>query len=386
MIVGIANFEMFFEKRILKRIIRHIENYRTREQRAANIFVAVITLILLCVACDQCDLTNSSTTGTKADIYFSAIPVNDTVTYIFKINSDGSSFTNVLTNARMSCPPSSDNKICFLRKDITGKDGIYILNLNKRNDTSNVISGDLYPEIKIPVISPDGSYLVFYGGNNSLYLYDFTKKSIKQLSSKFCVSTLPQFSPDGKQIAFFEGSRLDGPLTIKAIRISNILTEIFSKSFSVGITPWNCAATIQWSNDASSLVFVISLTTESDYIYNYNIKDNTYKTYLADSTGAFLPSLSPDMKKICYCDRRGNLRLLNSDMSGSPEILTNIEQNEYNINPQWSADGSKILFVNYYANSKGEYNGSLQIADLSTKKIYVLSNNIYGAFWFNLKK
>jgi len=331
--------------------------------------------------CDVCS-TNNNVTVEEGDIYFSAIPVNRLQPSIYRIDTDGKNFREVTKNGMLFSPPSSNKKIVYLEEYLEGKFVVLsdISGLNPKQIGDNSWTGKSYS-----VLSPDGKYVAVVVGLNDLWLIT-VGSGYQKITNKICQNTLPVFSPDGKKLAFYEGRDFSAPLTVKVFDLNSSSPVLVSQaSYPTGINPWYGEATIDWSKDGKSLTYIISPDTLSDLVYitEWDNPDNS-TSYQISTFGAFEPVLSPDRQQIAFAGRDGNIWIKNLASTAKKNITNVTSKLQYNLYPQWSSDGKKIIFSTFFNDDKNVLHGTLHIAeDLETDSpsIKVLSNNVYRGFW-----
>ena len=184
-----------------------------------------------------------------------------------------------------------------LRQDYARRTEPVKANLVAGNIIANVGFGNFYPQF-----SPDGKSIAYisnkeadYFGLSGLYLYDVATKKEKLL--KFRVRDNFSWTPDGKKLIF-------------------------------GRTSDNNP---HWSN-----VFDL---------YSYDIASDE-ETRLTHGARAYSPAVSPDGSTVLYvASKDGTINLYAMDIDGSHmRRLTNYNQGEQVFNPKWSPDGKQYLF------------------------------------------
>jgi Tol biopolymer transport system component len=146
-----------------------------------------------------------------------------------------------------------------------------------------------------------------------------------------------KYSPDGSKIAF--RSTRDGNFEIYTMALDGSDQKNITNSTADEYE-------YQFSPDGSKIVY-ISLEDISTNIYLMN-SDGSNKIKLLDSIDVDDPVFSPDGAKICYVARPRytsyyNIYIMNIDGS-NPINLTN-NPNGSDHYPQFSFDGSQILFI-----------------------------------------
>jgi tricorn protease len=121
--------------------------------------------------------------------------------------------------------------------------------------------------------SPDSKKAVYVSdrtGENQIYLYDFQEKKETQLTESSIPANLPNFSPDGKWIAYHYGK--------DEIRLINAETKE-SKPFISGIFNWgfNASTSYTWSPDSKWIAFLNRDDNYFNNLYVQNIEETTPK-------------------------------------------------------------------------------------------------------------
>lgn len=179
----------------------------------------------------------------------------------------------------------------------------------------------------------------------------------------------PQFSPDGKKIAYLSNQDFD------YARTGLFVYDIASKKTEMIAAP--VSTNFSWSPDGKKIVFAertFPPTIDGISIYDlyvYNIKDKSVER-LTEDLRAYSPSYSRDGERICFVvNKGGTLNLYISDKSGkNKKALTSYNQGEQIFNPKFSADGSKIYFDFAFKDSR-----DIAYIDTESKSIEFLFND-----------
>lgn len=153
----------------------------------------------------------------------------------------------------------------------------------------------------------------------------------------------PQFSPDGKKIAYLSNQDYDYGST------GLMIYDLKTKKSEGATAP--VSTNYSWSPDGKKIIFAKRNSPPSLYgtvlydLYEYDIKDEEEKR-LTENLRAFSPSYSPDGKSIVFVvNKDGTLNLAMADANGkNVRKLTNYENGEQVYNPKFSPDGKKLVF------------------------------------------
>ncbi len=344
----------------------------------------IFSFLLITNACDYCN-TGGFVAPEESDIYFSSTGVNSSSPGIFRINKDGTKFSEILPNGLLYSPPTSTEikKLVYLIDDPSGRRYISICDIDGKNILYVPTEPASVP-YQQPTISSDGKCIAYILGTKELWLY----KSITQqyrLSSRFALETLQSFSPDGTKIAFYEGDDIEKEFTIRVFDVSiDPPREIMKKIYEDGLLLWKGLASISWTQDSKYIIYVNSVSPTIDMINitEVNNPDNN-NNYEIAGIGAYMPSLSNDLNRLAFAGRDGNIWIRNlSKITPKYINLTESGNVSYNLYPKWSNDDKFILFNKYFKDDLKPLSSNLEIVKTdSTKKISVLCNNSFIGFW-----
>jgi len=231
--------------------------------------------------------------------------------------------------------PGTDEIVFQSNRD--GDFEIYIMNIdgsNQRQLTDNDVD-DKYPRV-----SPDGRYISYssvQAGNSDIYIMNRNGSNQQQLTIHTNNDWLPSFSPDSQQIIF--SSERSGIADLYIVNIDGTgLQRIAETSAREGRSDWSVQ---------NKLVFNVRIESYWE-IYTSDL-DNSNRQILTDndSLDDWSPQWSPDGTQILFHSEQesspnSGIYLMNADGS-DVRLLYNEPLEEWGAS--WSADGSQILFA-----------------------------------------
>jgi Tol biopolymer transport system component len=348
--------------------------------------------------CEICNGVENTGGDPSEEIYFTASPENSNYPNIYKTTPQGTTITNLVSNGISFSSPSNTGKITFIRKNtLDGSSNLFIADYNGANSRLLVSDNDIFT-INYPVISPNGRYIGFNGGNSKLIYHDVNSGSVFNLiTTRLAAGSIPSFSENSKYIAFVEGDGTSLGFTIKVIdaESSDIVKVVYSKSLGNINFSDNIEKNIRWSNDSKSIIFTVRNSNDDD-VYLINIENSTERIVkIQNSTvGGNHSVLSPNNDYIAVSGTDGNIWVVfiaTNDYKFSK--ITNSDGFERNFQPKWSTKGDKLLF-NSSSPLDSEIYSTLICTEIqfssviaSPVKSFILSNNVYRGFWnFNKEK
>ncbi len=271
-------------------------------------------------------------------------------------------------------PPTG--KIAFVREIGNTQGGgwidseIFVMNADGTNEvrlTNNFVKDE------DPNWSPDGRKIAFSsrsGGNSEVYVMNADGTGLMNLTKNLAHDAAPSWSPDGRKIAF--QSHRDGSIEIYVMNADGSNQKRLTYSPPRNSHP-------RWSPDGSKIVFESFRNGGNPEIYVMNAdgSNQTRLTYTGDNGG---PDWSPDGRMIAFNSTRDgnyNIYLMNADGSNQ-RPLTNNPAEDYS--PVWSPNGDWIAFVS-------SRDGNLEIyimkADGScqTRLTHNPALDYYPSFW-----
>ena len=195
-----------------------------------------------------------------------------------------------------------------------------------------------------PAWSPDGQWIAF-SMRGDIWKIPVEGGQAERLTIAPGYHFEPAWSPDGQQIAI--STDLDGNLDIGLIgTVAAGTIRHITFDQEVDVQP-------VWSSDGSALYFTSDRGPGGFGIFRID---------LADATGAVAPvvsgiqaAISPDGTQLAYVagvrGRPGTGGIWVKELPDGAERLVLYEESEYRMKPEWSPDGSGILYVSDEAGS-----------------------------------
>jgi Tol biopolymer transport system component len=201
-----------------------------------------------------------------------------------------------------------------------------------------------------PVISPDGSKIVFYsfrdGPIPEIYIMNADGTNPVRITNNAAYDVYPTWTPDGNKIVFV--SNRDGSNNIY------LMNDDGTNPVRLTNNPLPDEQPSCWSPDGTRIAFASAAFGSAFGIDGYEIYtmnlDGSNQTRLTNNTKRdFEPAWSPDGTKIAFTSWR-NLETEIFVMDSDGNNQTKLASGAY---PTWSPDGTKIAFTSWYnGNSK----------------------------------
>ena len=368
--------------------INHLYNKKSKNLQFILLFISfIIASCCIINGCDPCGIGGQTVyPDFRSDIYFSAIPVNDSVPNVYGISADGSNYRLIAPQGELYSAPSENNLLLYLRRHETIRNQLFLINL-KNGQTKEIVPDPKlsdYLRIDQPLLSPDGNSIIFTNSGFMELYYIRTNDTFSCNLTRICAeNSMPVYSPDSKMMAYYEGASLEQALTIKIINLSNPTKFYTALPYLFGLANHNALATIDWAKDGSDNLAFVLTKGKDDVLYYVKYYDpNQFIEINTDSIGAYNPVVSPDGTTLAFAANNGNIYLKKvDDKSHNFQKLTDCNEGELNLYPQWSPDGKKILYTKYFLEDFEKYKGRLEVINISTGKIKVLCNNAFMGFW-----
>lgn len=184
--------------------------------------------------------------------------------------------------------------------------------------------------------SPDGSRIAYASdrkGNYDIYAVDLKTGQEKELTSDVSDETSPQYSPDGKSLAFLR-SGAEGGLYVMPSDASappkRIAESLGNNSLGIGITSY------QWSPDSKLIAFSRTNSVGSDDLYIVPVSGGTARNITYTPGDSSDPQWTSDGKYLVF--------LSNRERTPAPDLYVVPLQKE-RVEPEAGAETAKNLPV-----------------------------------------
>lgn len=349
------------------------EKYRLLIKKVLTFFV----IIVLNISCDTC--APADTDPEEFDIYFTARALGSELPAIYGINMVGLRLKEIKSASLMYSPPSIDKRIASEATDNIRR--FEILRID--GETLNVIwTEDTDKKVIDPIISADGSKTAFNGGNNELHIAGSDGNLANRVSTKLADSTMASFSPNGNYVSFFEGTSPGSPVSLVILDVSSLsnISEVFRKDYSEGKSSFGTKISPRWSADSRFVIFTLFKEKSLNEIIIADVTSGSEKLLEVRDLGCNNPVLSADNNTIAFVSDRGNIwtRTI-SEAEPKYYKLTEADSGQRAVNLSWN--NNLLLYVRHPVNRQTMFEGRMEILDVSTKKVSVLSNNVFSGFW-----
>jgi TolB protein len=213
-------------------------------------------------------------------------------------------------------------------------------------------------DVWYPNWSPDGSKIVFYT-DNRLFTIDIETKSIKQLTNEYSNTLIHAYwSPLGNRIAFRVTQDGLGVINLMDTDGNNIQELVKDKGV------WE----VSWSPDGRQISYIRYTAIDKHEIIITGVDDSTRQVLTEGEDHCW----SPDGRKICY--------FYSGELYYIDVYNKNIEQLTHNDkikhNPQWSPDGSKILYGSLNQTNDDE----IKIINVNDRSNVQFPNIVFGYY------
>jgi len=360
------------------------KNDKTKIKQTIRTAALICVSILFITACDVCDTIKPA--KYESEIYFSAMPLTESVPSIYGIDAQGADLREIIKNGVLCSAPAINGNFAFIREE-EGSTSLMIY--ESESDSAKQIQIGAYKNPEVAIISASGDYLAFTAehlGDRVLVLQDNSiGANQKKVSQKYLLGSGFAFSPDNEYLAFFE----EDPGIILKIIHTDDLTVKETNFFPAESVKLSSEARIEWSQDSQWITYTLNEEGE-DQIYVRSLGPGGRK-YTAKKFGALHPVFAQDETDLCCSGRLGHIHRYDvaTDTTRRYYLVkadTSLEMNKY---PRWSLEGEdKVIYTCYPKHNTEEmFSAVLKIVsdvyntDYEKMRHRVLCSNVYKAFW-----
>jgi Tol biopolymer transport system component len=207
----------------------------------------------------------------------------------------------------------------------------------------------------LPEWSPDGQQIAFVSdrdGNYSIYVTDAEGQNTHRLIESNSNQYNPVWSPDGKSIAYI--NEVGGYGGVMLYDLATGITQALTDTYRTHVNP-------AWSPDGKSVTFVSDLDERwNTKIYSVDVASHVVTPILVGS--AVNPIWSPDGRYLLYTTGYEKVYLYLWDRILQKASLLYDGNFISNDTPAWSADGRSIIYTAFSTNGNSEIR-QLPVAD-----------------------
>jgi Tol biopolymer transport system component/DNA-binding winged helix-turn-helix (wHTH) protein len=196
-----------------------------------------------------------------------------------------------------------------------------------------------------PVWSPDGRKIAFSSnrdGKKKIYVMDADGSNVQRITNNLAEDVNPCWSPDGSKILF--DSERDGNREIYVMDADGNNQVRLTRNNAVD-------STAAWSPDGSLIAFASNRDTGPPYnpynldIYVMNADGSNVRRIVDDPEYDVSPQWSPDGRKILFISgRSGNFDVFEMNADGTGQKNLTADYDKADGAPVWSLDGNNIAF------------------------------------------
>jgi len=196
-----------------------------------------------------------------------------------------------------------------------------------------------------PVWSPDGRSIAFSSnrdGMYEIYVMDSDGSNAKRLTNNLADDVNPMWSPDGRRLVFDTDRDGNGEIYVMDADGSNQIRLTRNNAFD---------GTATWSSDGNLIAFASNRDTGPPYnpynldIYIMNADGSNVRRIVDDPEYDVSPQWSPDGGKIVFVTgRNGNFDVYEMNADGTEQKNLTADNDKGDGAPVWSHDGNNVAF------------------------------------------
>lgn len=267
--------------------------------------------------------------------------------------------TNKLTDPDNIDEPINNNyiyKIAFVSdREVEGQYQVYTMDSNGSNLVKLTHDSFIYLH---PRFSPDGTKIVFYSNSyegDNIFIMDSDGSNPTNLTQTTANDNYPQFSPDGSKIVFT--SDRDGNREVYIMNVDGSNQLRLTDNSLLDHAPL-------FSPDGSKILFYSVDDQWNYYIFTMDCEGNNLTLLICEEEYAHMPYVigsnhwsvyfygpqySPDGSKIVFVsysfeEYNWDIYIMNSDGSRQTRLT---DTPGFNFNPRFFPDGTKIAFMTH---------------------------------------
>jgi TolB protein len=191
---------------------------------------------------------------------------------------------------------------------------------------------------------PDGSSLT-YSMRGDIWIQGVESTEARAVTAGPGYHFEPAWSPDGAWLAFAVDT--EGEMDIGIVRVDGTGYRLLTGDAGVDVQP-------AWTPDGRSVVFASARGGSFD-ILRYELATDVVETVVDGPGHQFQPAVSPDGSTLAYISGvRGGLGsggIWTVPLHGGEATLVHYEETSYRPAPDWTPDGSALLFASDAAGS-----------------------------------
>jgi dipeptidyl aminopeptidase/acylaminoacyl peptidase len=356
-------------------------------------YLIAITLVALAYSC-QDPLSVEKNVNQIADeyVYYNLKPSELGLFEIWRVNINDTSDNKMVIDSGMLWSSPVNNKFVYYFFY-----GLITSDLGGNNKVKSNIMADY------TTLSPNGRDIIYYKGLSS----GIDSKTIRSLNRTNTDFTFRDesitnfndgcFSPDGNLFYTFYTDQEN----IKKVHLGvynftignyNAITDLYLGAYSVNLE--NMSVSPDGSKIALFCQTDTSTYSRTPYLSILDLNTNTITTIDSNILTAhteefnYMPQWTPDGSKIVYLEENGEIVMIDSN-GANKKVLTrhNDKPMSYSwigsVNFKISKDGSKIVFVYANLTNQGRMDCDIKLYDINTgtEKTLVKSKQIYRAFF-----